>query len=255
MMFFKRRKAELRTYQLPAGQRIYAIGDIHGRIDLLRQLLDRVEADLRARPVAGTVLLVFLGDLVDRGPDSAAVVALVRELVTAGRAVLIKGNHEEIFVQAARGEARAARGLLQIGGGATLASYGITQEEIDRGSFADLAELLVDRIPRADVDFLDRARDWYRSGDYLFVHAGIRPRVPLDEQDPSDFRWIRREFIDSAHDHAMMVVHGHTIASEVQEKPNRIGIDTGAYRSGVLTALGIEAGERWVLQTDVPVDA
>lgn len=250
-MFFslkKRARAPL-PFSLPEGERIYAIGDVHGRIDLLDELLDRIDADDTARGGTRT-RLIFLGDLVDRGPSSAQVVARVRALAQASdRVQLLKGNHEEIFINAARGDRRGARALIEIGGLATVQSYGISKEEAEHGTFEDLAHLLLARIPREDVDFLDSAPNLLTSGDYVFVHAGIAPGVPLDQQLGRDTRWIREPFLSRVRNDGVMVVHGHTITSDVDERPDRIGIDTGAYDSGVLTAVGLEGAERWFLQT------
>ncbi len=231
------------------GQRIYAIGDVHGRADLLDQLIDMIEADDAARGDAD-FQLIFLGDLIDRGPDSARVVKTVGGLLATGDQVrLIKGNHEEVFVAAAAGSAQATRLLMTIGGYETLESYGISRAEADRGSIQDLADLLNARVPQRHLDILNSGEDMIRSGDYVFVHAGIRPGVPLDQQQSSDLRWIRGPFLDARRRDDYVVVHGHTPTEAVAFKPGRIGIDTGACYSGKLTALGLEGAERWVLQT------
>ncbi len=235
-----------RQHRIPPGKRIYAIGDVHGRADLLEALLDAIARDDAGRSQSDTEL-IFLGDLVDRGPDSAAVVARVRALCEQGVARLLKGNHEEVFVNAVHGETRSARGLIGIGGLATLKSYGISEEEANDGSFEDLVRLLRRRIPAADIAFLDDAENMIVIGDYLFVHAGIRPGVRLEEQKISDLRWIRDAFLASKADHGLMVVHGHSITRDVDAQPNRVGIDTGAFFSGRLSALGIEDTERWVV--------
>ena len=249
MMFSRRRSATALPPSIPAGKRVYAIGDVHGRLDLLRSLLDMIDADDARRGAADT-MLILLGDIIDRGPDSAEVVAYVRELARSRGAVrLIKGNHEALFVEAARGDSRAARHMMAVGGGATLASYGIDPAEAEAGSYEDLAQLLLARISRGDIDFLDGAEDLVRIGDYLFVHAGIRPGRPLDEQSAEDLRWIRREFVESGRDHGVIVIHGHSISTTVDERSNRIGIDTGAYASGILTAIGLEGADRWYLST------
>lgn len=231
------------------GQRIYAIGDIHGRADLLEQLIAMIEADDAARGDA-EILLIFLGDLIDRGPDSAGVVERVGQLLSAGDQVrLIKGNHEEVFAAAATGCSKSTRLLMKIGGYETLESYGISRAEADEGTMQDLADLLKQRIPQAHLAILNRGEDMVRSGDYVFVHAGIRPGVILDQQKPSDLRWIRGPFLDTRRRDPFVVVHGHTPTEAVEFLPDRIGIDTGACYSGKLTALGLEGAERWVLQT------
>ncbi len=249
LKFLRSRNALRPVASIPDGMRVYAIGDIHGRIDLLDALLATIEDDDRQRPAAD-VKLIFLGDLVDRGPDSAAVVARVRTLCGPGQpGVLLKGNHEEIFVRSARGDPRSARAFMMNGGPETLASYGISEAESGSGSFEDLAALIRARVPAADLAFLDSGESMIRIGDYAFVHAGVRPGVALEAQDERDVRWMRSTFIDSTANHGAVIVHGHTVSAEPEERPNRIGIDTGAYASGVLTALGLEGDQRWFLNT------
>ncbi len=229
--------------------RVYAIGDIHGRLDLLDQLLGMLVADDALRP-GKRRCLILLGDLIDRGPHSAQVVERVRALHGSGSDIrLLKGNHEEIFVMAARGDQGAVGFFRRIGGMETLASYGLPlslSADMDDGA---IAHWMLNHIPRADVDFLDSFVDHLTVGDYLFVHAGIRPRVPIAEQRPSDLRWIRGDFLNHGGRHDKMVVHGHSITLEVENLANRIGIDTGAYYSGRLTAIGLEGADRWFLQT------
>lgn len=233
---------------VPAGQRVYAIGDVHGCADELERLLVAIGRDHAARGEA-KLTVILLGDLVNRGPDSARVIARARELVASGVGRLVKGNHEEIFVLAGRGDHRATRTLMNAGGASTLASFGLTEEEIGAGNYHELAALLKSRIPGDVLGFLDRAEDRVLIGDYLFVHAGVRPGVPLAEQASADLRWIRNEFLQSRSRHGAIIVHGHSIVDAVDECDNRIGIDTGAYRSGVLTAIGLEGAERWYLST------
>lgn len=234
---------------IPAGQRIYAIGDVHGRRDLLDDLLFRIDADDRARGAADSQL-IFLGDLVDRGPDSAGVVERVRTLAASGRKVrVLMGNHEEVFLKALTGSGEALRFFVRIGGRATILSYGIGEDEYNALDFDELAARLAEIVPAAHADFIGGFEDRIVIGDYLFVHAGIRPRVPLDAQQGGDLRWIRGDFLDYRGDHGHIVVHGHSITDTVDEQPNRIGIDTGAYRSGRLTALGLEGTGRWFIHT------
>lgn len=193
--------------------------------------------------------MILLGDLLNRGPDSAGVVDHARALVDSGVGRLIKGNHEELFVLASRGDHRAARILMDNGGAATLTSFGLTQDEIDSGNYHDLAKLLKERIARDVVGFLERGEEKVLIGDYLFVHAGVRPGIPISDQQPADLRWIRNEFLDSRATHGAMVVHGHSISDGPEELDNRIGIDTGAYRTGILTAVGLEGTQRWFIST------
>jgi len=232
---------------LPEGLRVYAIGDIHGRLDLLETLLARIGADDAARDACRTQL-IFLGDLVDRGPESAAVVERAIGLHTAGARFLM-GNHEEMLLRMLDGDIAALRAMVRVGARETILSYGVSEAAYDASDFEELAELFAARVPDEHVAFLRGCEDRILLGDYLFVHAGVRPAVPLGEQSPSDLRWIRREFLDCEDDHGYVVVHGHSISETVEERPNRIGIDTGAYASGRLTAVGLEGADRWYLET------
>ena len=238
-----------REYRTSPGARIYAVGDVHGRLDLLEELLGKITADIAARPAA-TVALVFLGDLIDRGPSSAQVIARLRCLddMPAKTAFLL-GNHEEIFLRVLDGEPRIAYDWLGFGGDACVESYGLNPHALAAMEEAEIAAALRSAVPAADVAFLQAMGDSFRSGDYVFVHAGIRPGVPLEEQDPHDLRWIRRPFLGDTKSHGFMIVHGHTISDGVEERSNRIGIDTGAYQSGVLTAVAVEDDRRWFLAT------
>ena len=237
---------------LPKGvrrQRAYVVGDVHGRLDLLDELLARIHADLDQRPSRKT-MLVFVGDLIDRGPNSAQVVERLRTYRHPGvRTAFILGNHEEVLLRILAGEAELIDDWRRFGGAQCLESYGVDVGElIGRDDDAQL-EIVREAIPKAHAEFLGSFVDTCRFGDYLFVHAGIRPGVELEQQLQSDLRWIRQPFLHDRRDHGFVVVHGHTISSEVEERPNRIGIDTGAYYSGVLTALAIEEGDRWYIDT------
>ena len=234
---------------VPSGHRAYGIGDIHGRLDLLDEMLARIETDIDGRPKARNVI-VFLGDLIDRGPSSAQVIERARTYRRAGvRTVFLSGNHEEVLLRLLRGESRFLRDWLRFGGAECARSYGVSPSALKRMDPGQAVELLRSSIPRADQDFLESFADTFRIGSYLFVHAGLRPGVPLSEQKQSDLRWIRDPFLENEDDHGFIVVHGHTIAGQVDVRGNRVGLDTGAYRSGVLTAMGLEGRERWFLQT------
>lgn len=232
-----------------SDKRVYAIGDIHGRMDLFDQLLHLIEEDDRAR-VPLPCHLILLGDLMDRGPQSAAVIERAMALADASSNVhLIKGNHEEIFVGAARGSPQFAAYCRRIGGIAALESYGLEPGMGAAMTDADMASWMLRHVPRDHVDFLDGFKDSLVLGDYLFVHAGIRPGLPLEEQDAADLRWIRADFLQNRQAHPCMVVHGHSITPDVDEQINRIGIDTGAWKSGRLTAIGLQGTDRWFLRT------
>ncbi|MGE5564058.1 MAG: metallophosphoesterase [Bacillota bacterium] len=231
------------------GWRAYGVGDIHGRLDLLERLLEAIETDLARRP-ARKVLLVFVGDLIDRGPHSAQVVERLRTYERSGvETVFLLGNHEEVLLRILKGEAELVAKWRSFGGTECLQSYGVDTAKLAGMKDEDALEVIRKAIPQAHVEFLESFDDSCRFGDYLFVHAGIRPGIEFDQQRQSDLRWIREPFLFDETDHGFVVVHGHTIRPEVEMRPNRIGIDTGAYRSGVLTALAIDGSETWLLDT------
>lgn len=234
---------------LPAigpGERVYAVGDIHGRLDLLGPLVAAIEADDAARGFADTTI-VLLGDLVDRGPDSAGVLVFARNLAARRKVRILAGNHEEMFL-GSLDKVETLRHFLKFGGRETVLSYPVdpaTYRELD---LEETRQLIREVVPEADLAFMRSFEDRFVIGDYLFVHAGIMPQVPLEAQKKQDLRWIREPFLSYRGDHGWCVVHGHTITEEVEVTPNRIGIDTGAYASGRLTALCLEGTARWIIE-------
>ena len=250
-MIFSRFKSDKprRAPSVPPGVRAYAIGDVHGRLDLLDQLIATIDLDNDARGAARTHL-VMLGDLIDRGPDSRGVIERLRTFDRPEFELsLLCGNHEEVLLRLLAGQADLLDNWLMFGGAECLASYGVDPEEVhDVGARAAIG-LIREAIPKAHQSFLHSFADTAKIGDYLFVHAGIRPGVHLEMQLQQDLRWIRQPFLDDERDHGFVVVHGHTISERVETLTNRIGLDTGAYRTGQLSALGLEGQERWVLDT------
>jgi serine/threonine protein phosphatase 1 len=243
--------------QVPPGERVYAVGDIHGRRDLFEQMIALIEADDAARGDAAAhgagagsgvvkTTVILLGDLIDRGPDSAGVIATARAWAQRRRVRILAGNHEEMFLGSFERE-ETLRHFLRHGGRETLLSYPIDPDDYARMTLDELRTAMPHFVPEADLAFLRGLEDQVRIGDYVFVHAGIRPGVPLEEQVPSDMRWIRGEFIADRTARDFAVVHGHTIVDEPELSPWRLGIDTGAYASGRLTAVGLEGAERWLL--------
>jgi serine/threonine protein phosphatase 1 len=232
-----------------AGWRAYVIGDVHGCLDLLDRILAQIADDHAARPpVKG--LIVLLGDLIDRGPDSAGVIRRLREFDLAGfRLVGLAGNHEEVLLKILSGDPKEVPGWLHFGGAETLQSYGLDPKPLEALSPEAAQRRIAAAIPRQDRHYLEQLADSMRFGDYLFVHAGIRPGIPPEQQSLRDLRWIREPFLTDTRDHGMVVVHGHTISEAVEEVGSRIGIDTGAYTTGRLTALGIEGDQRWLIDT------
>ena len=243
--------------KLPAGapgRRAYVVGDVHGRLDLLDELLEKIHADIDERDECD-ILLVFVGDLIDRGPSSAQVVERLRTYQHPGvRTIFLLGNHEEVLLRILAGDASLIRNWMTFGGAECFRSYGGDPKSLTGLSDEDSVAMIRRAIPAQHVEFLERFIDTCRFGDYLFVHAGIRPGIILEEQRQSDLRWIREPFLLDDTDHGYVVVHGHTIAHEVEERPNRIGVDTGAFATGVLSALAIEGEDRWLIDTRVSAD-
>ncbi len=233
---------------IPDGHRVYAVGDVHGQDHLLGDLLARIEADIAERP--GTeVTIVFLGDLIDRGPRSAEVIERLRTYRPLGiRIELLTGNHEEVLLRILEGEGGLVADWLRFGGAECARSYGLSASRLAKLAPSEAIELLRSAIPAAHQAFIASFADTLRAGDYLFVHAGIRPGVTLAEQAQIDLRWIRDPFLEHPARHDVMVVHGHTITEEVSVRAGRIGIDTGAYKHGVLTALALEDDTRRLIQ-------
>ncbi|MFC4292788.1 metallophosphoesterase family protein [Sphingorhabdus arenilitoris] len=236
--------------QIPVGRRVYAIGDVHGRNDLLKELLRKILDDDNARGPAD-MQIIMLGDLVDRGPDSAGVIDTAMALKDwKPNTRFLTGNHEEVFLDAVNsGDPKIVRFFIRIGGESTILSYPISRKDYLKMDMKELAEKLPQIIPQRHVDFLTSFEDQIVIGDYIFVHAGIRPGVAIEDQEATDLRWIRGSFLNHKGDFEKVVVYGHTITKDVDESRSRIGIDTGAYDSGKLTAIGLEGGERWYLQT------
>lgn len=238
-----------KTPRIPAGRRVYAIGDVHGRLDLLDRLIRMIGSDDAKRPAAETEV-ILLGDLIDRGPDSAGVIArAMTESVGFAPLYTLMGNHEEQLLDGVAGDGQMVAGWLFYGGKETLRSFGVPDQILAADDEAAIMRSARAAIPSDVVTWMHKLPMTRRIGDYLFVHAGVRPGIPLNRQDPADLRWIRREFLDSAADHGAIIVHGHSVRPDVQMHPNRIGIDTGAYASGMLTAIGLEDDKRWILHT------
>ena len=231
---------------IPAGTRVYAVGDVHGRLDLLQALITAIEADDAAcRPAQTTMIL--LGDLIDRGPDSAGVIAAARAWSRQRRVRILLGNHEEMLLRALDSD-EVMRHFLRYGGRETVLSYLPDPEAYHRADLAAARALMEAAIPDDDLEFIRSFEDSITIGDYLFVHAGVHPDTALDAQLTGDLRWIREPFLSHAASFGPVVVHGHTITAHPEVRHNRIGLDTGAYRSGRLTALGLQGTQRWLIE-------
>jgi serine/threonine protein phosphatase 1 len=237
------------TYRAPEGQRIYAIGDVHGRADLLAKLMTLIVADL-LRPPASGALMVLLGDYVDRGPDSRSVLQLLTQGGLPAPMVALRGNHEAMLLDFLA-EPDSAANWRRFGGLETLHSYGLDIGHVQAGrGYQEAAERFAKAFPAAHLDFLKSTLPCFSAGDYYFCHAGIRPDLPLAAQKAEDLLWMREPFLSSRADFGKLVVHGHTPVAAPDIRRNRINVDTGAYLSGRLTCLVLEAQEQRFLFAD-----
>jgi serine/threonine protein phosphatase 1 len=243
-LFRNRQERPARTAE---GERVYAIGDIHGRLDLLEALYDVIVEDSAGAPDRCTI--VFLGDYADRGPDSRGVIDFLLRGNKRFDRIFLKGNHEALWQQFLE-EPEVGPAWFNTGGLETVISYGLRDGLTGRApDFERISDRLSEAMPRSHRAFLDGLDLTYQSGDYLFAHAGIRPMVPIARQDPEDLIWIRREFLDADGFGGLCVVHGHTQVAEVINLPHRISVDTGAYHSGRLTCAVMEGESRRFLST------
>ncbi|MGE3692071.1 MAG: metallophosphoesterase family protein [Novosphingobium sp.] len=231
---------------VPPGERVYAVGDVHGCRKLFDALIEAIERDDSCREQAHTTI-VLLGDLIDRGEDSAGVIASARALATRRETHVLCGNHEEMLLRSLD-DLDVLRRFLRFGGRETILSYPIDRRAWDEATLEEAQRMMHDAILPEDLSYIRRFEDWFVCGDYLFVHAGVEPGVPLEQQKHEHLRWIREPFLSSSVDNGHVVVHGHTIVEEPAVRHNRIGIDTGAYMSGRLTALALEGSDRWLIE-------
>ncbi len=233
------------------GRLVYAVGDIHGRLDAFEPLLQAIAQDVLISAPSQRPILILLGDYVDRGPASAQVVDKILALrdEPGFEVRTLKGNHEEALLQF-HDEPGFGQTWVEHGGSATLASYGVqppaTRTDPEAWEAARLAFRQV--LPPAHMDFYQSLELMITLGDYAFVHAGIRPGVPLDRQSERDLLWIRAEFLQSTARFEKVIVHGHTPMEEPQVTGRRIGVDTGAYATGVLTAVRLDDSGHRMLQ-------
>lgn len=231
----------------PSDLTVYAIGDVHGRDDLLARLLPMIEKD-RALAPQRRALLVFLGDYVDRGLQSRQVIERLATQNFAGfETVFLRGNHEAAMLDFLRSPDEGA-GWYAFGGTATLQSYGVPPRG-GPGAFAETAQRLAAALPARHREFLGQSLLWHRVGDVVFVHAGIERGVPLSEQREEVLLWVREPFLSDPAADGLLVVHGHTITRAPEVRSNRVGIDTGAYATGKLTCLVLAEGQGRFLQS------
>ena len=237
--------------ETPQGTAVWAVGDIHGRLDLLQPLVEAIMADAAAS-VAERKVVIFLGDYVDRGPDSRGVIRYLADL-PADRGVewrFLKGNHEEAMLDFLDDPSAGAR-WCEYGGDAALRSYGLRPPELKHKveAWARISADLDHKLTPGERAFLENLELSLSIGDYFFAHAGARPGEPLERQTERDLMWIRNSFLDSEVEFEKVVVHGHTPTREVHVDHRRIGVDTKAYESGVLSAVRLERTTRVLLQS------
>jgi serine/threonine protein phosphatase 1 len=248
---FRAREAPARRPRAPDGMRIYAVGDVHGHLGALERMLAAIAEDAtQARRDGCLPLLVFLGDYVDRGADSRGVLDRLSGGALPGvDCRFLLGNHEAVLLDFLDEPANAAE-WLDFGGVETLASYGVVASFglRERGRCEAVRDRFAETLPEIHRAFLEGLEAMIVLGDYVFVHAGIRPGRRLDKQSLDDLLWIREPFLSDTRMHEKVVVHGHTVIDEPELLPNRICVDTGAYATGVLTAIVLQGDEQWLIQ-------
>ncbi|HEX7820752.1 MAG TPA: metallophosphoesterase family protein [Sphingobium sp.] len=232
------------------GERIYAIGDIHGRYDLMKSLLSMIEDHSAAQNSRKPARIIILGDMIDRGPDSDKVLRSLRHRAKKDDTTVLLGNHEEMMLRAIDGEPGVMKAWLRFGGVQTLESFGVVAPIGDFDQ-PELIRQIKKAIPQSWIEWLRTLPVSAKSGDYFFCHAGLRPGVALNRQSRTDLLWIRDEFLASEEAHGVVVVHGHSISPDIELRHNRIGVDTGAYRTGMLTAAYFE-GRRCEIMSTIP---
>jgi serine/threonine protein phosphatase 1 len=234
---------------VPAGLRVYGVGDIHGRLDLLNALTKKIGEDAQSARAEKT-LHIFLGDYIDRGPHSADVISRLLEIQENNAAsIFLRGNHEQALLDFLRNPSSYWK-WCKYGAEETLLSYGIDPPLFDDdGVILEKRQALVEAMPPEHLAFFEGTTFAFSVGDYFFAHGGVRPGVPLAEQDPNDLMWIREEFLSSTQLFEKTVVHGHSPNRKPQVRSNRIGVDTLAYLTGHLTAVVLEGSKRWFIST------
>jgi len=242
---FARREKE--PAAIPGGRRVYAIGDIHGRLDLLQKLWalierDRANTDLR-------ITVVFVGDYVDRGRDSKGVIDFLLKIKEQGDVVCLRGNHDQAVLDFIA-DAKFYRTWKPFGAPETLVSYGVMPPRFDdEAEFEKAREEFLANCPASHIEFLEGLPYCYELGGYFFVHAGARPGIPLKDQEPEDMLWIREDFLFSRADFEKVVVYGHTPVEQAGRRGHRLSIDTGAYATGHLSAAVLEGHDCRFLAT------
>jgi serine/threonine protein phosphatase 1 len=245
---FQERRVRARRPLLPTGLRIYAVGDIHGRVDLLGNLLARIDTDIALRPTPRPVC-VFLGDYIDRGSSSRETIDRLIEHGKRHESIFLKGNHELIAIKCLT-DPNLFDSWMRLGGLETLKSYGVAFKGLANArQIVELQTAFHMALPQAHFRFFRCLQSSFTCGEFFFAHAGVKPNVDLSQQKERDLLWIREEFLSSKDDFGKIIVHGHTPTSEIEVRPNRINIDTGAFATGLLTCLVIENESLSVIDT------
>lgn len=253
--FFKKIKTENKvapSYLMPEGEIVYAIGDVHGCYESMLNLLGKIESDRRSRPELKSTI-VFLGDLIDRGPASKEVLDyLINYRPSWSEVAFLRGNHEEVMLKVLSGDISAMRSWFSFGGKECARSYGVDNFGQLHINPDHVMMSLQRHVPEAHLTFMDSFTDAFAFGDYFLVHAGIKPKVAIADQSSHDLRWIRAGFLDYKKPHPVKVVHGHSVVDDGPENhSNRIAIDTGAHKGRALTAVCLCAGEETFIQSDI----
>lgn len=245
---FRELKVQGRRPSIPPALRIYAVGDVHGRLDLLDDLLSRTVADTISRPPERAIY-VFLGDYIDRGPSSRETIDRLILHSKTHESVFLRGNHELIAIKCLTDRSLFDQ-WMRLGGLETLLSYGVPPEKLVSGKqIAELQAAFHNAMPQSHFRFFRDLQTSFTCGDFFFVHAGVRPEVELSRQNETDLLWIRDEFLSSSKDFGKIIVHGHTPTHDVEVASNRINIDTGAFATGCLTCLVIEGTSLSLIDT------
>ena len=235
---------------LPDGVRVYAIGDIHGRLDLLNQCLCQIDEDLAENRTIRPIY-VFLGDYIDRGPSSRGTIDRLIELGTLRECVFLKGNHEDLALRSLTDASLFPR-WVRLGGLETLVSYGIrATTSAERRDVLTAQAAFQNALPASHVEFLASLKTHFCCGSYFFAHAGVKPGVELSKQNEQDLLWIRDEFLSSTADFGRIIVHGHTPTPRVEARTNQINVDTAAYASNLLSCLVLNDKDLFIIDSSV----
>lgn len=239
----------LGTASLPPDSRIYAVGDVHGRLDCLERLFVEINEDLQARPIAKSKI-VMLGDYVDRGPDSRGVLDYLISISCEFELICLRGNHDDRLLGFVEAPDELSGVFLRYGGWETLASYDVGKFRLHR-DVSKLSRAVAQNMPDGHKKFLSGLPYYHIEGDYYFCHAGVRPGIDLEKQDPKDLMWIRDDFLTHRGSFGKVIVHGHTPRRQVEILPNRINLDTMAFHSGTLSCAVLEGDTCKIMQTGI----